>query len=203
MDFSFTYITKRFYSKKFYGKSFQEEKASNLKNLESQDLDLYYSICQLQRGQNSLPKNDLNQKTKINQKNNFNNISLKKKVWKVCIPKIGLDAEIKEGTSSTVINRSVGHFESTNLWDGNVGLAAHNSGKKSNYFERLKELSNKDIIYYETEYGTRAYEIVVNSIILETDWSFLKQTSDNRVTLVTCVKNMPNYRRCIQAIEIK
>ena len=34
----------------------------------------------------------------------------------------------------------VGHFENTNLLNGNVGLAAHNRGYPINYFARLKEL---------------------------------------------------------------
>ena len=42
----------------------------------------------------------------------------------------------------------------------------------------------------------------LQEIISEEDWSYLKETEDNRITLITCVENQPKYRRCIQAIEI-
>ena len=42
-----------------------------------------------------------------------------------------------------------------------------------------------------------------NNIIQETDWSFLEPTKENRITLITCVKEMPEFRRCVQAIEVK
>lgn len=47
-------------------------------------------------------------------------------VWQIEIPKIDLIAPISEGTSTEVMNKYVGHFESTEVWNGNVGLAAHN-----------------------------------------------------------------------------
>lgn len=50
----------------------------------------------------------------------------KKENWKVEIPKIGLSAPIAEGTSQEVMREYVGHFEASNFWKGNVGLAAHN-----------------------------------------------------------------------------
>lgn len=45
------------------------------------------------------------------------------------------------------------------------------------------------------------YEIVLSTIIYETDWSYLEETEDNRITLITCVRNRPNKRLCVQAIE--
>lgn len=48
------------------------------------------------------------------------------KTWKIEIPKINLVAEVAEGTSQEIMNKYVGHFEKTEKWNGNVGLAAHN-----------------------------------------------------------------------------
>jgi LPXTG-site transpeptidase (sortase) family protein len=45
------------------------------------------------------------------------------------------------------------------------------------------------------------YVVEKIEIINETDWSFLETTKDNRITLITCVEDMPELRRCIQAIE--
>lgn len=98
----------------------------------------------------------------------------------------------------------VGHFENTEILHGNVGLAAHNRGFPINYFARLKELVKGDEIIYKTKYGEKTYKVVLSTIILDTDWSYLQQDTDkNTITLITCVENEPNKRRCIQGIENK
>lgn len=89
----------------------------------------------------------------------------------------------------------VGHFENTNLLNGNVGLAAHNRGYPINYFARLKELEFGDEIIYKQGYETKKY--VVNNITI------IQDTEENTITLITCVENKPTQRRCIQGIEIK
>jgi len=129
------------------------------------------------------------------------NAGISKNIWKIEIPKINLTAEISSGTTEDVLNNYVGHFSETAKDNGNVGLAAHNRGYNVNYFSRIKELENGDEIYY-TYNGIRK-EYIVNSklIIKDTNWNYLKNTEDNRITLITCVENEPEYRRCIQAIE--
>ena len=122
--------------------------------------------------------------------------------WKLEIPKINLSANINFGTSEEVMNKYIGHFDNTSLWNGNVGLAAHNRGYPVNYFGRLKELQIGDEIKYTTVYGIKTYKVTISTIIKDTDWSYLEETKDNRITLITCVENQPRYRRCIQAIEI-
>ena len=76
-------------------------------------------------------------------------------------------------------------------------------GYPVNYFGKLKDLQIGDEIIYKTKYGTRKYKICIKTIIKDTDWSYLKNTQDNRITLITCVENKPELRRCIQALEIK
>ncbi len=85
---------------------------------------------------------------------------------------------------------------------GNVGLAAHNRGYTNNYFENLKKLEVEDIIYYGYNGQVKKYKVEEHEIIKDTDWSYLESTEDNRITLITCVENEPEYRRCIQGIEI-
>ncbi len=97
----------------------------------------------------------------------------------------------------------VGHFENTSKWEGNVGLAAHNRGYPINYFSKLKELKNGDNIIYNTEFGIKTYAVKTIKIIEDTDWSYLQNTKENKITLITCVENKPNQRLCIQGIEIK
>lgn len=74
-------------------------------------------------------------------------------------------------------------------------------GYPINYFEKIKDLSIGDEIIYTTPYGEKTYEVIKYEVIKETDWSNLQKTEDNRITLITCVKNRPKNRLCIQAIE--
>lgn len=67
----------------------------------------------------------INTDEEIEEKLKKNN-NLKEEIWQVEIPSIGLIAPIAEGTSQDVMKEYVGHFESTSLWKGNIGLAAHN-----------------------------------------------------------------------------
>lgn len=127
-------------------------------------------------------------------------IQYKSNNWRIIISKINLDAPILEGTNKEILRRAVGHFENTSKWDGNVALAAHNRGYKYNYFEGLKRLELGDEIIYQTDKGTRKYEIVRKEKIKETDLLCLEDTEKNQLTLITCVENMPEYRLCIQAI---
>ena len=52
--------------------------------------------------------------------------NLEEKTWQIEITKIDLIAPIKQGTTQEVMKEYVGHFENTNFWSGNIGLAAHN-----------------------------------------------------------------------------
>lgn len=119
-------------------------------------------------------------------------------IWQIKIPKIKLEAPIAEGTTVEVMNKFVGHFEETNLWNGNVGLAAHNRGYPVNYFENLKKLNFGDEIIYIKGKNKRTYKVDTIEIIKETDWSYLQKSRENKITLITCVENNPEYRLCIQ-----
>ncbi len=122
--------------------------------------------------------------------------------WRIEIPAINLDAPILEGTTNEVMRKAVGHFEESKTWDGNVCLAAHNRGYKYNFFQEIKKLKIGDYIKYTTSQGTKLYQVVVNNVIEETDWSYIENTNDNRITLITCVENKPTYRQCVQAKEV-
>ena len=125
-----------------------------------------------------------------------------KEEWFLEIPCINLKADIKEGTTKEVMDDYIGHFEDTKIEDGNIGLAAHNRGYKNNYFERLKELKEGDKIYYHHSNYKKEYVVEKHIIIKDTDWTNLENTIENKITLITCVENQKEYRRCIQGKEI-
>lgn len=117
------------------------------------------------------------------------------------IEKINLNGTVKEGSTNEILRDYIGHIEETAKYDGNVGLAAHNRENKYSYFARLNELEPGDEIVYTTKYGERKYVVDTKKEILETDWSKLEGTTDNRLTLITCIKNKVNQRLCVQAVQ--
>jgi LPXTG-site transpeptidase (sortase) family protein len=123
--------------------------------------------------------------------------------WYLEIPSIELNASIAEGTTKEVMDEFIGHFEESKKWVGNVCLAAHNRGYKNNYFSEVKKLKEGDKIIYYYNNSVREYIVEKNYIIQDTDLSCLEDTEDNTITLITCVENEPNYRRCVKAIENK
>ena len=118
------------------------------------------------------------------------------------IHKLNKTIKVYEGESLENMRKGIGHFVSTSAWDGNVGLAGHNRGAAA-YFGFVKDLANGDRITYATRYGTRAYEVFAKERISETDFSPLYWTSENILTLITCVENVPGLRWCVQAREIR
>lgn len=118
------------------------------------------------------------------------------------IPDILLeDAPVRESIELSTLSETIGHFPSTSIYEGNVGLASHNSGNKGDFFKNLKSIKIGSEIYYQTAYGTKRYVVETKEIIEETDWSYLEETEDNRITLITCVAGQPEKRLCVQAIE--
>ena len=121
--------------------------------------------------------------------------------WYIEIPSINLKAPIAEGVEAETLNLYVGHFEETSKQLGNIGLAAHNRGYEKNYFENLKKVKEKDEIKYKNNEFEKTYIVERNEIIKNTDWSYLEEDDENKITLITCVENEPEYRRCVQAVE--
>lgn len=118
------------------------------------------------------------------------------------IPELDLSVKIYEGTTTTVLKKGVGHFKDTSIWNGNVCLAAHNRGT-NDYFGEIHELDYGDVIKLTTKKGTRTYKVFNVEKISVNDTSNLQGTSDNIITLITCVKNQADdYRWCVQGYEV-
>lgn len=143
--------------------------------------------------QNDYPKNQIVTNEVIEDTKEVN--------WKILIPAIALEAEISEGTSKEIMDKFVGHFEETTKTSGNVGIAAHNRGYAVNYFANIKQLVEGDKIIYKYYEFEETYIVTENKIIKDTDWEPLEDTEKDKITLITCVENEPEYRRCVQATK--
>ena len=116
------------------------------------------------------------------------------------IPKLDINAPIKEGTSQEILAEYIGHFANSDIWEGNVVLASHNRGNSVvHYFEKINELEKGDTIIYKTKLGIRNYEVSEIKEIASTDWSIIEKNEklDNKITLVTCITNQPDKRLCV------
>ena len=118
------------------------------------------------------------------------------------IPKLGVKVKVWDGESLDNLKIGVGHFSFTSAWDGNVGIAGHNGGS-AGYFENIKNLVPGDKITYTTPYGTRTYQVSSLTPISVTDFSTLGFSTDNRLTLITCVRNVPDQRLSLVATLVK
>ena len=117
------------------------------------------------------------------------------------IPSLNVNVKVYEGTSSSVLAKGAGHFKDTSIWSGNVCVAGHNRGANC-YFGDIHKLNVGDKITLTTKLGTRAYAVESVSKISETDQSGLTATSQNQITLYTCVRDQSAYRWCVVATEI-
>lgn len=120
-------------------------------------------------------------------------------IAKLSIPDLDLSVKVYEGTTNSVLSKGVGHFKETSIWDGNVCIASHNRGKGA-YFSDIHELDLGAVIKLTTKLGTRKYEVYSIEKISVDDTTALQNTSDNIITLITCVKNQSDYYRwCVKA----
>lgn len=119
----------------------------------------------------------------------------------ISIPAIGIKKYyVWEGETTASMNKGVGHFSSTSVWDGCVGICGHNRGA-TYVIGKIKDLKVGDTVTYTTSQGTRTYEVKTVTTIGNSDWSYLQPTADNRITLITCVAGDSSRRWVVQAVE--
>ena len=116
------------------------------------------------------------------------------------IPAINLTVKVYQGTDSTALKKGAGHFANTSIWDGNVCFAGHNRGV-NNHFGKIHTLEAGDTITLTTLLGTRTYSVASVEKVSVNDSSGPAATTDNRVTLYTCVMDQPEYRWKVTAVE--
>ena len=121
---------------------------------------------------------------------------------KLTIPKINLSVSIYETDDEMeAMTEGVAHFKETSCFNGNVGLAGHNSGVNE-YFGKLHTLVPGDKVILETALGKREYNVFKSYEIDESDWSVLDRTEENIITMITCVNHDKTKRLCVKAISV-
>lgn len=113
----------------------------------------------------------------------------------------GRTIRVYEGTTDSNMLKGAGHFSPTSAWDGNVCFAGHNRGPNA-WFSQLISLNYGDIITYSTALGVRTYQVIGTRIVSVNDLSPLNGSTENMLTLVTCLANQPSVRLIVTAREI-
>ena len=117
------------------------------------------------------------------------------------IPAIGVNVKVYEGTDSATLAKGAGHFEETSIWNGRVAIAGHNRGANC-VFGQIHTLAIGDRITLTTKLGTRTYAVTGVEKVSETDRSGLAASSENLLTLYTCVRDQSAYRWRVTAKQV-
>lgn len=120
----------------------------------------------------------------------------------VKIPSLDINMKVWEGETNASMKKGLGHYSSTSAWNGNVSVCGHNRGAKYT-IGSIKNLKKGDTITYNTVNGTRTYAVETVTTISNDDWSYLQATSDNRITITTCLADHPESRICVQGVEVR
>jgi sortase A len=103
---------------------------------------------------------------------------------KVTIPKINLDAVVVEGTNRRQLLLGPGHMPDTPAPGeaGNSVITAH----RDTFFRHIYELNKGDQIEVRRNGKLFTYEVTGKKVVQPEDMSVIKQSSDKRLTLITC-----------------
>ena len=103
---------------------------------------------------------------------------------RVSIPKINLDVIVVEGTNHRALRVGPGHLKSTPAPgdSGNSVISAH----RDTFFRHIYELVKGDEIQVRRGGRTYTFQVTGKKIVDPDDISVLRNSSDARLTLITC-----------------
>jgi len=103
---------------------------------------------------------------------------------RVSIPKINLDLIVVEGTNYRALRLGPGHLQNTPSPGelGNSVISAH----RDTFFRHIYELATGDEIQVRRQGHTFTFQVTGKKIVSPNDLSVVKNTSDARLTLITC-----------------
>jgi len=99
------------------------------------------------------------------------------------IPRLGYDAAVREGVSSSVLSFGPGHYPTTpNPGEpGDVGVAAHNT-----YWLGFGAVKPGDQVVLATSYGGYTYIVTGTRIVAPDETWVLNRPGGSKLTLTTC-----------------
>ena len=122
------------------------------------------------------------------------------------IPSISVNLPIYHSTTEEVLEKGVGHIESTSLPIGGSGthcvLTGHTGLPSAELFTRLSELEKGDVFYISVLDKTLAYKVCEINVVLPNDMDKLvAYKGRDLITLVTCTPYGVNSHRLLVTAE--
>jgi sortase A len=125
-------------------------------------------------------------------------------IGEIQVPRLGLNAMVVQGDSSTSLRRAVGHISESPLpgeW-GNVALAGH----RDTFFRPLRDIRIGDEIRLKTPEYSFEYRVESIEVVTPKDVRVLESSPGHELTLITCfpfhyVGPAPN-RFVVRAYEV-
>ncbi len=127
---------------------------------------------------------------------------LEKNSWAIFIPQNNSLEKIYEGTDLNTLEKGVGHFIDTTKDKGNICLAGHNIGITVSPFKYLHRLEEKDILYYRYKNKTKKYSLSFKKEIDETDFTYIEETNEDSLTIITCIVGKKDKRLVLRFYQI-
>lgn len=105
-------------------------------------------------------------------------------VGRLSIPRLHVEAMIREGTTSRTLAIALGHIPGTALPGeaGNIGVAGH----RDTLFRALRNVKKDDAITFETNRATYSYRVEGTQIVTPEHVEVLNASAHDELTLVTC-----------------
>ena len=105
-------------------------------------------------------------------------------IGRIDVPRLGISAIVREGTSDATLRKAVGRIPETALpgQSGNVGLAGH----RDSFFRPLRYVQQDDEISLTTPGGVFRYRVESTKIVNPKDVWVLDPRDRQMLTLVTC-----------------
>ncbi len=122
--------------------------------------------------------------------------------WAIFIPRNNSLEKIYEGTDLNTLEKGIGHFSETTKDKGNICLAGHNIGITVSPFRYIHKLEKSDKIYYRFNNKTYTYILEFKEEIEETDFTYIKNTKENYLTIITCIVGKKDKRLVLRLKRI-
>ncbi|WP_315166935.1 class D sortase [Metaclostridioides mangenotii] len=135
-----------------------------------------------------------------------NSYNYKNTVGILKIPKIDLKVAVGEGIDMKTLKYAAGHFPDSPYpgTEGNCAIAGHRSYTYNQFFNRLDEVDDGDIIIMQTKDGEFKYEVYKKFVVLPEEVSVLNDTEDAELTLITCTPiRAATHRLIIKAVLVE
>ena len=129
-------------------------------------------------------------------------LEINEQIGYVSIPKIHQELPVYAGTNESVLQKGVGHLETTSLPVGGKGthavITAHRGLPTARLFTDLDKLKKGDVFYFRNIKETLAYKVDKIKVVGPKDINAIRIVEgEDRMTLLTCTPYMINSHRLL------